>query len=72
MYEHEHKSHDHDSGRLLFRALLLTLGFAAVEALAGWWAGSLALLSDAGHMFTDSSALGLAALAAALARRPSS
>ncbi|HXG28824.1 MAG TPA: cation diffusion facilitator family transporter [Nevskiales bacterium] len=72
MDEHGHKSHAPDNGRLLFRALLLTLGFAAVEALAGWWSGSLALLSDAGHMLTDSSALGLAALAAALARRASS
>ncbi len=72
MYEHDHKSHDHDSGRLLIRALLLTLGFAGVEAITGWWAGSLALLGDAGHMFTDSSALGLAALAAAVAKRPSS
>ena len=72
MYEHDHSSHDHDSGRLLLRALLLTLGFAVIEAITGWWAGSLALLGDAGHMFTDSSALGLAALAAAIARRPSS
>lgn len=72
MYEHDHSSHDHDSGRLLVRALLLTLSFAVIEAITGWWANSLALLGDAGHMFTDSSALGLAALAAAIARRPSS
>ncbi|MDP1680847.1 MAG: cation diffusion facilitator family transporter, partial [Burkholderiales bacterium] len=49
-----------------------TLSFAGVEALAGWWSGSLALLSDAAHMLTDSSALGLAAGAAWLARRPPS
>jgi cobalt-zinc-cadmium efflux system protein len=76
MSDHDHSGHDHPeanhSGRLLSRALLLTLGFAVVEAVAGWWTGSLALLGDAGHMFTDSSALGLAALAAAIARRPSS
>ncbi|MGH8458009.1 MAG: cation diffusion facilitator family transporter, partial [Nevskiales bacterium] len=72
MYEHDHSSHDHDSGRLLIRALLLTIGFAVIEAVAGWWAGSLALLSDAGHMLTDSSALGFAAFAAAIAQRPSS
>lgn len=53
-------------------ALFITLGFAIVEAVAGWWSGSLALLSDAGHMLTDSTALGLAALAAWLARRPPS
>lgn len=53
-------------------AILLTLGFAIVEAVAGWWSGSLALISDAGHMLTDSSALGLAALAAWFAKRPPS
>jgi cobalt-zinc-cadmium efflux system protein len=51
---------------------LLTLGFALVEAVAGWRAGSLALLSDAAHMLTDASSLGLAAAAAWLARRPPS
>ncbi|HEX7971025.1 MAG TPA: cation diffusion facilitator family transporter [Thiobacillus sp.] len=56
----------------LLVALLLTLVFAGVEAAAGWWSGSLALLSDAAHMVTDSSALGLAAAAAWLARRPPS
>ena len=46
------------SARLLRRAALLTLAFAAVEALGGWWTGSLALLSDAGHMLGDGAALG--------------
>lgn len=57
---------------MLLWALALTLGFAVIEALAGWWSGSLALLSDAGHMVTDSASLGLAALAAWLARKPPS
>jgi cobalt-zinc-cadmium efflux system protein len=70
---HHHAHHSHTgSARALLFALALTLVFAAVEALAGWWSGSLALLSDAAHMFTDSSALGLAAGAAWLARRPPS
>ncbi|MBW8328182.1 MAG: cation transporter, partial [Thiobacillus sp.] len=68
---HEHHEHAHSghNGALLV-ALLLTLAFAGVEALAGWWSGSLALLSDAAHMLTDSSALGLAAAAAGGGRRP--
>jgi cobalt-zinc-cadmium efflux system protein len=66
-----HVGHD-DGGAPLFKALLFTLGFALVEAVAGVWSGSLALLSDAGHMVTDSIALGLAALAAWLARKPPS
>lgn len=56
--------------RTLIQALLFTLGFAAVEALTGWWSGSLALLGDAGHMVSDSFALGFAATAAWIARRP--
>lgn len=51
-------------------ALLLTVAYACIEAAGGVWAGSLALLSDAGHMFSDALALGLAAIAARLAQRP--
>jgi cobalt-zinc-cadmium efflux system protein len=71
MSEHAHEHHATTGGMLLW-ALALTLGFAVIEALAGWWSGSLALLSDAGHMVTDSASLGLAALAAWLARKPPS
>jgi len=51
-------------------ALVLTVIIAVVEAVGGWLTGSLALLSDAGHMWTDVSALGLALLAASWAGRP--
>ncbi len=68
---HVHAAVPDGNGKLAV-ALLLTLSFAAIEAVAGWWSGSLALLSDAAHMLTDSSALGLAAGAAWLARRPPS
>ncbi|MFO7762101.1 MAG: cation diffusion facilitator family transporter, partial [Wenzhouxiangellaceae bacterium] len=61
---------DHSGGRALQRALLLTLSFAGVEFVVGWWGGSLALMADAGHMLTDSTALGLAAIAAWIATRP--
>ncbi len=74
-HSHNHDHHDHHhgaTGRVLWIALAATLGFAVVEAVAGWWSGSLALLGDAGHMFSDSTALGLAALAAWVARRPPS
>ncbi|MDX9887436.1 cation diffusion facilitator family transporter [Thauera sp.] len=64
-----HHHHDHSASRFLPLALALTLGFAAVEAVAGWWSGSLALLGDAGHMLTDAMSLGLAALAARVALR---
>jgi cobalt-zinc-cadmium efflux system protein len=54
----------------LRRVLWLTDGFMVVEAAAGWMANSLALLADAGHMFADVAALGLALFVAWAARRP--
>jgi cobalt-zinc-cadmium efflux system protein len=53
-------------------ALLLTGGYALVEIAGGWFAGSLALMSDAGHMAADAGALLIALIAARLALRPSS
>lgn len=71
--DHAHHHLGHAGGHShLTGALFFTLGFALVEAVAGYFSGSLALLSDAGHMLTDSTALGLAALAAWLAKRPPS
>lgn len=63
---------EHRDPRVLAGAVILTLIFAAVEVIAGFWSNSLALISDAGHMVTDSTALGLALLAQYIARRPPS
>jgi cobalt-zinc-cadmium efflux system protein len=67
-------AHDHQHGKatggMLWFAVALTLAFAAVEAGVGWWAGSLALVADAGHMVNDAGALVIAAVAAWIARRP--
>ena len=41
-----------------------------VEAAGGLITGSLALLADAGHMLTDTAALGLASVAVLVAGRP--
>lgn len=60
------------SQKILGWSLSLTLGFAVVEAIAGFWSNSLALLSDAGHMATDTAALTLALVAQLLAKRPPS
>ena len=60
--------HDHDHGntgnrkRVLW-ALLLTVTFMVVEAAGGVYAGSLALIADAGHMLTDCVSLILAWIA---------
>jgi cobalt-zinc-cadmium efflux system protein len=50
----------------------LTLSFAAVELVGGWWSGSLALMGDAGHMVTDTLALAMGAIAARLSQAPPS
>jgi cobalt-zinc-cadmium efflux system protein len=46
------------------------LGYSGVELIGGVWTGSLALLSDALHMVSDSAALALSLLAGFLAARP--
>lgn len=68
--DHDH-SH-HRSQRHFWLAFLVTLAFAGLEAAAGVFSHSLALLGDAGHMATDSAALALAALAGWVAGRPAS
>lgn len=70
MYEHDHHRHDARAASPLGIALWFTLGFAVVEAVAGLWSGSLALLADSGHMATDSLGLVTAFAAARLAQRP--
>ena len=71
-------THSHKAGvtqmtiRRLALALVITLIFVVIEALAGFAANSLALLTDAAHNLTDVAALGLAWYAAWLATKPSS
>ena len=69
-HAHQHHAHGARDGSLLLIALAITLGYALVEAVGGAMLGSLALLSDAGHMLSDALALGLAAFAAWLGARP--
>lgn len=52
-------------------ALALTVSYMVAEVIGGLWSGSLALLADAGHMFSDSGALLLSIFAMWLAGRPS-
>lgn len=58
--------------RTLTAGLALTAGFAIVEAIGGWLTGSLALISDAGHMATDAASFVVALFAQHIARRPPS
>lgn len=68
-HEHHH-NHRHQSQQALAWTLALTAGFMAVEFAGGWLSGSLALVSDAGHMLTDVLALGLSLLAVKFAAAP--
>ena len=65
-----HGAHTATSMRRLGLSLVVTALVMVAEAVGGWVSGSLALLSDAGHMLTDAGALGLALVAAWLASRP--
>ena len=56
---------------MLVVVLALTAAFAAVEVVGGVLTGSLALVADAGHMLSDTLAIGLAVVAIGMARRPS-
>lgn len=79
--DHSHKEHKHSAGhhhgahaplKVLLAAIIFTFAFSIFEAIGGWWSGSLALLSDAGHMASDSLALSIAAFAAWVSSRPPS
>lgn len=74
MDPHQYSQHSHarPPANGLLWGLIITIGFAAVEAIGGWWSSSLALLGDAGHMLTDATALGLAVFAVWIAKQPPS
>jgi cobalt-zinc-cadmium efflux system protein len=71
---HDHAGHSHSHADLGRRALLLALvfnfSFLFIEAGVGVWTQSLALMSDAVHMFTDVLALTIALLAATARLKP--
>jgi cobalt-zinc-cadmium efflux system protein len=72
---HSHAPHRESIGNrfgsgALLAGLCLTLVFAVVELVSGWLFGSLALMSDSGHMFSDATALAIAVVASRIALRP--
>jgi cobalt-zinc-cadmium efflux system protein len=73
---HDH-DHDHRHGSesrapsAILRAIWITLVFMLIEALGGYFANSLALISDAAHMLTDVGAMLLSLFAIWVSRRPS-
>ncbi|MER3452481.1 MAG: cation transporter, partial [Acidimicrobiia bacterium] len=67
-----HHAHDRAGARHAGRlgwAFAVTAGLLVAEAVGGLLTGSLALVSDAGHMLTDAAGLGMALAAIHLASR---
>ena len=70
--EHNHIiSKKNNNERALILALILTATFLIAEVVGGIITGSLALLSDAAHMLTDVTALGISLVAIWIGKRPS-
>lgn len=75
---HENDTHENDERHktrmtpknIYAIPFVLILAFGLIELFGGIWTNSLALLSDAWHMFSDLFALGLAWFAAHLSARP--
>lgn len=68
----DHSAHNHAAGASSNRlavALGLTSTFLIAELVGAYWFGSLALLSDAAHMFTDAAALAIALVAVKIGKK---
>ncbi|WP_175987147.1 cation diffusion facilitator family transporter [Bacillus sp. Marseille-Q1617] len=68
---HDH-GHDHTHGgnkKALWISFIIITGYMIVEAAGGFLTNSLALLSDAGHMLSDSVSLGIGLLAFTLGEK---
>lgn len=68
-HSHSHTHFEQGSKTLKF-AIILTVTFMAIEWVGGWFANSLALMTDAAHMLSDSAALGFSLLVLWVAKRP--
>lgn len=69
-HEHHHAAVSENNSKKLWLALGLTSSFLIVEVIAGFLTQSLALLSDAAHMFTDAAALAVALIAIKIGKLP--
>ncbi|MFU8927345.1 cation diffusion facilitator family transporter [Acinetobacter puyangensis] len=74
-HSHDHDQHDHShipaNKKVLIISFLLISIFMLVEFVGGYLTNSLALISDAGHMLSDSVALGIALAAVFIGQKNS-
>ncbi|WP_422858184.1 cation diffusion facilitator family transporter [Flagellimonas sp. S174] len=75
-HHHHHHGHEHGhtdlKGRNLLLSILLNVGITAAQVIGGIISGSLALLSDALHNFSDVLSLIISFIATKLAKRKAS
>lgn len=69
MSEHQHHTHDTLKGRNLFLSIVLNLAISIAQTIGGFLSGSIALLSDALHNFSDVLSLLISYIAHRLAAR---
>lgn len=72
-HHHHHAAHDltrKESMKALRKTLYIVTFFMLIELIFGWIANSLALITDALHMFTDAGAIMLSLFAFWVAKRP--
>lgn len=67
---HNHAHATHSNEKMLWITLGLTATYMVVEIVSGLLTQSLALLSDAAHMFTDVAALAISLVAIQIGKRP--
>ena len=69
-HEHSHVTAAHASAGRLRAVLALLVALFVAEVVGGLWAGSVALLADAGHLLSDAAGVALALIAVGFAARP--
>src|SRR5690606_39354736 len=69
-HDHSHFEASEKNAKKLYFALALTTTFLIIEVIAAFMTQSLALLSDAAHIFTDSAALAIALAAIKIGQKP--
>ncbi len=69
-HDHSHAAAGNRNERALWLSLGLTGAFMIAEVIMGVLSNSLALISDAAHMFTDTAALAIALVAIRVGKRP--
>lgn len=69
-HDHSHNHHEFGSTKKLYLAVIINIVLTVFQVVGGLLSGSLSLLADALHNFSDAGALAIAAVAAKIAKIP--